>query len=133
MAAVIFVAKHQLSLFSQCWLFESYWPPKRELKKTCLRQKMGCSTRICYFVLHFLFWGQFWYVEVKKWPTITCDDAGFFGIFGARTCWRWPKLCFLAIFLITSSVSNSTWTLSLLKIVASCDDSIKVHKTCWEG
>jgi len=42
---------------------------------------------------------------------------------------------FLAIFLITSSVSNSTWeTLSsLLKIVASCDDSIKVHKTCWEG
>jgi len=66
MAAVFFVAKHQLSLFSQCWLFESYWPPKRELKKTCLRQKMGCSTRICYFVLHFLFWGPILVCRSKK-------------------------------------------------------------------
>jgi len=133
MAAVIFVAKHQLSLFSQYWLFESYWPPKRELKKTCLRQKMGCSTRICYFVLHFLFWGPILVCRSKKMADYNLRWCWVFWIFWSRTCWWWPKWCFFGYFLITSSVSNSTWTLSsLLKIVAR-DDSIKVHKTCWEG
>lgn len=136
MAAVIFVAKHQLSLFSQYWLFESYWPPKRELKKTCLRQKMGCSTRICYFVLHFLFWGPILVCRSKKMADYDLRWCWVFWIFWSPYLLEMTKIMFfLAIFLITSSVSNSTWeTLSsLLKIVASCDDSIKVHKTCWEG
>lgn len=34
---------------------------------------------------------------------------------------------------IISKQFNLETLSSLLKIVASCDDSIKVHKTCWEG
>lgn len=117
MAALIFVAKHQLSLFSQYWLFESYWPPKRELKKTCLRQKMGCSTRICYLVFcpPFLVLGaNFWYVEVKKWPTITWLDAGFLDFLEP---WI-TKMMFFWLFFDYISKQQLLETLSLLKIVA---------------
>lgn len=136
MAAVIFVAKHQLSLFSQYWLFESYWPPKRELKKTCLRQKMGCSTRICYFVFHFLFWGPILVCRSKKMADYDLRWCWVFGFFGAVLVGSWPKWCFLWLFfdyIIISKQFNLETLSSLLKIVASCDDSIKVHKTCWEG
>jgi len=66
---------------------------------------------------------------------MTCDDAGFFGFFGARTCWIMTKMMFFWLFFdyIISKQFNLETLSSLLKIVASCDDSIKVHKTCWEG
>jgi len=101
-------SKASAELFSQCWLFESYWPPKRELKKTCLRQKMGCSTRICYFVLHFLFWGPILVCRSKKmadYITWCC----FFGFFGATACWMTKMMGFFGYFLISTSSVSATW------------------------
>jgi hypothetical protein len=57
---------------------------------------------------------------------------GFFGFFGALACWDDQNDVFFGYFLITSIRKQLGRLLIAVKNSGLCD-SIKVHKTCWEG
>lgn len=75
MAAVIFVAKHQLSCFPNVDYLNLELTTKKRIEKDLSKTENGMlyqNLLFGFFVSSIsCFGGQFWYVEVKKWPTIT--------------------------------------------------------------
>lgn len=97
-------AKHQLSCFPNVDYLNLELTTKKRIEKDSSKAENGMlfQNLLFGFPPFLVFGGQFWYVEVKKWPTMFLNlMLVFFGFFGAVFL---PKMMrFFGYFFITAS------------------------------
>jgi hypothetical protein len=106
-------AKHQLSCFPNVDYLNLELTTKKRIEKDSSKAKNGMLFQNLLFGFPpvLVFGGQFWYLEVKKWPTM----LGFFWIFWSRFS---AKVFWLFFHYIIISVSM-LGLLSLLLLKSS--------------
>jgi len=103
-------AKHQLSCFPNVDYLNLELTTKKRIEKDSSKAENGMlfQNLLFGFPPFLVFGGQFWYVEVKKWPTIVCFNLmlGFFWIFWSRFSAKNDEVFWLFFHYIIISVSN---------------------------
>lgn len=114
-------AKHQLSCFPNVDYLNLELTTKKRIEKDSSKAENGMlfQNLLFGFPPFLVFGGQFWYVEVKKWPTICFNlMLGFFLDFlEPFFCQKWWG--FLAIFSLHHHISKQLGLLSLLLLKSS--------------
>jgi len=102
-------AKHQLSCFPNVDYLNLELTTKKRIEKDSSKAENGMlfQNLLFGFPPFLVFGGQFWYVEVKKWPTICFNlMLVFFGFFGAVFLAKNDEVFWLFFHYIIISVSN---------------------------